>query len=341
MKPSLRKFAACIALALALVSGRGATAASERVALDRVGFAPPAESVSFVCLNDIARRVGAKLTVDELTGVFTAEVEGRRVAATPGIAAVLAGSRLISLPYPVEIRYGLVYLPRRVATEVEGFLKGYSYPEAWPPVKPDTGPVKPPVRPVGPRAVGKVCIDAGHGGKDPGAISRWGLHEKDLVLATAQLLAEELRSRGFEVVMTRDSDTFVELEDRPAVATRKGADLFVAVHANAMPSSATSGIEVFYWHGRWSAASASVRHEGVELADAIRDACVNNGLEVRSVRGADYKVLRYSRVPATLVEIGFLTNRAEEQALRTRSHRQRLAKAIADGIVAFKKGSSR
>jgi len=113
-----------------------------------------------------------------------------------------------------------------------------------------------------------VCIDPGHGGKDPGAMSKWGLREKDVVLSTAGLLEDELKSRGFDVRLTRSSDVFIELEDRPAVASRTGCDLFVAIHANAIRDPSYRGIEIYYWYGSWSAASAATRREGVELAEA-------------------------------------------------------------------------
>lgn len=291
----------------------------------------------YTCLNDLVRRHNAQVSTEELTGVFTARVGERRVAVAPGVAAVAIGARLLTLDEEVTVRHGRLYVPRWLAAEVDSYLttrptRVEPRPSPKPPTPRETEQPRP-------RLVKRVCIDPGHGGKDPGAISRSGLQEKEVVLSTALLLAAELKARGMDVRMTREGDSFVELEDRPAVASRTGCDLFVAIHANAIRDPSYQGVEVFYWHGSWSAASTAVRREGVELAEAIARACQRAGLSVRSVRGADYKVLRYSRVPATLVEIGYLTNRAEERALATRAYRQRVAEAIADGIVAYCAGS--
>jgi N-acetylmuramoyl-L-alanine amidase len=235
------------------------------------------------------------------------------------------------------MRYGRLYVPRGLARDVERYLQGGREPER--PIE-HVEPVRPPketVRPT-PRTVGRVCIDPGHGGKDPGTHSR-SLLEKDLVLASAQLLAAELRTRGFEVAMTREGDFFVELEERPAVASRRGADLFVAIHANWIRDPSFHGIEIFYCNSPRAAASASVRRESLELVDALRDSFRRAGLTVRKVQDRDLRVLFHARVPAALVEIGYVSNRAEEQALRTTAYRQRVARAIADGIAAYRGGS--
>jgi len=318
------------------VARQGGLVVAERPSAVVVAMAPVPSTYRYTCLNDLARQLGAQVSFDDLAGVFTLRVGERRVAVAPGIEVAALGARSVELGDEVVLRYGRVYVPRWFARDVERYLRTAG-PEPGPVVV--ERPTERPVEPSRPRTVGRVCIDPGHGGKDPGAVSRWGLVEKDIVLPTAQLLAQELRARGFDTVLTRDGDYFVELEDRPAVATRKGADLFVAIHANAIANASYKGLEIFYWYGSWSAASAATRREGVELAQAIERACEREGLTVRNVRGADYKVLRYSKVPATLVEIGFLTNRAEEQALRTTAYRQRVARAIAEGIDAYRKGN--
>ncbi len=326
----------CAPLAALWLAAHGAAAASERATVERLGMAPVPSTYRYTCLNDLAKRLDAAVTTDELTGVVTVRSGDRSVAVAPGIAGAAVGSRFVPLGEEVVTRYGRLYVPRRLASELEAYLAPPRPPQPRPEPHP---PKERPEPPSAPRPTGRVCIDPGHGGKDPGAMSRWGLAEKEVVLATALLLAAELRERKFDVVLTRERDVFIELEDRPAVASRRGADLFVSIHANAMRDASYRGLEIFYWYGSWGAASPAVRREGVELAQAIRRACERAGLRVRSMRGADYKVLRYSKVPATLVEIGFLTNRAEEQALRTTAYRQRVARAIADGIAAYRSGS--
>lgn len=322
-------------LGLALAALHGCVTPPERLT-----SAPVVSSARYECLNDLAKRQGARASWDETAGVFRAQLGDRQVAAAPGVAAALLGPRLVFLGDEVLVRYGRVYVPRWLARDIAAYLAGTWTPRPDRPdaVLPPPTPPTPPTPPVRPRTVGKVCIDPGHGGRDPGAISKWGLQEKEVVLATARLLKEELKSRGFDARLTRDGDTFIELEDRPAIASQTGCDVFVAVHANAIRDPSYRGLEIFYWYGSWSAASAASRREGVELAEAIKRAAEREGLTVRNMRGADYKVLRYAKVPATLVEIGFLTNRAEEQALRTRAYRRRVARAIAEGIDAYRKG---
>ena len=326
--PSIHPLAAsfgCLLLALILLSSSGCAPPE-----GPLGAPALPSSTRYSCLNDLVRRRNAVVSQDELTGVFRARVGERRVAVAPGIGAAAVGARLVPLGDPVAVRHGRFYVPRWLAGEIDSYLTGRPEPR-----EPITVVREPAVS----RLVGKVCLDPGHGGKDPGAIGRTGLREKDVNLATAHLLAAELRARGLTVHLTRESDTFVDLEERPAIASRLGCDLFVSIHANAMKDLSYSGLEIFYWHGTASVATAEVRRQGVELAQAIKRACERAGFTVRSMRGADYKVLRHSRVPATLVEIGFLTNPAEERQLATTAYRQRVAKAIADGIAEYRAGA--
>ena len=334
LKRAPAKLSACGVVAMVLLAAHGCAAQGEPATVGLV-----VATSRYACLNDLVKRYDARVTTDELTGVFSAYVGERRIAVAPGLSVAVVGARVLSLSEEVVARHGRVYVPRWLASEIDAYLRS-RLPDSRPyPGPPPSGPEKVPEPTPKPRVVGRVCVDAGHGGKDPGASSRWGLVEKDVVLSTAVLLAGELKARGFDARLTRESDVFIELEDRPAVASRHGCDLFVAVHANAMRDASYRGLEIFYWYGPWSAASPAARREGVELAGAIRRACEREGLSVRNMRGADYKVLRYSRVPAALVEIGFLTNRADELALRTTAYRRRVAKAIADGIDAYRKGS--
>jgi N-acetylmuramoyl-L-alanine amidase len=92
----------------------------------------------------------------------------------------------------------------------------------------------------------KVMIDAGHGGKDPGAMGVGGVIEKDIVFDIAQRLKSDLSAMGFQVLMTRDTDNFISLQERTAMATRQKADLFLSIHANATKSRKTRGLEIYY-----------------------------------------------------------------------------------------------
>jgi len=208
-----------------------------------------------------------------------------------------------------------------------------------------------------------VVIDAGHGGHDQGT-SHYGLREKALALDIAKHLRAQLQDVGLTVVMTRETDQFIPLSGRPAVANRLDADLFVSVHINANRNRHVSGIEVYY--PRESVVSASApwppsvapseigtptttvkqvlwdlvlrrtRGQSHRLASSICRS-MRNGLSVpcRATKPARFVVLREARMPAVLVEVGYVTNQDEAIRLGNASYRQAVAQAIAEGIVSY------
>jgi N-acetylmuramoyl-L-alanine amidase len=170
-----------------------------------------------------------------------------------------------------------------------------------------------------------VAIDAGHGGRDMGATGPTGLLEKDVVLDIAQRVRELLVGAGIRVVMTRETDTFVELTDRPRIARQQGASVFVSIHANASVRPAPNGSETYYLSPQSQVLAQMVQEEFGRIA----------GLANRGVRTANFLVLRESDVPAALVEVAYLSNQEEEARLRAAAFRQRLAEAIARGVQRF------
>jgi N-acetylmuramoyl-L-alanine amidase len=170
-----------------------------------------------------------------------------------------------------------------------------------------------------------VVIDAGHGGKDPGAISVLGYYEKTVDLAVARKVASLLRQRGVRVEMTRTGDSYPELEDRANIANRLNADLFVSIHADSSPKSSTRGFTIYVANG---ASEASHR-----AADALEDSMAETGLTDRGTQTANYRVLVETTGPAVLIELGYLTNRHEAALLRDDAFQDRLAEAIANGII--------
>lgn len=185
------------------------------------------------------------------------------------------------------------------------------------------------VEPAHPAPVhGTVVLDPGHGGKDPGAASN-GIREKDLNLTVAQLVGEDLAKRGAKVLMTRDTDIFIELDDRPAVSNRAGADLFVSLHANSIPKPSVSGFEVYVEN---SASSASIA-AAMAIASRLQEAGIYP-YGPQPKRKA-FRVLTHNRRPSVLVEMGFLTNSADAARLLQSEYQKRLAVAIADGIADF------
>jgi N-acetylmuramoyl-L-alanine amidase len=167
-----------------------------------------------------------------------------------------------------------------------------------------------------------VVIDAGHGGHDRGGIPGQRIAEKDMNLDVAQRLRNVLAANGYRVVMTRDSDVFVPLPTRVAIANSYRNGIFVCVHFNSTQRRGAAGIET-YFYSRDSLPLASAVHYYVAGGAPSSN---------RGVRRRGYYVLRKTNVPAVLVECGFLTNPTEAAYAQTASYRQKLAEEIAAGV---------
>lgn len=174
-----------------------------------------------------------------------------------------------------------------------------------------------------------IVIDAGHGGKDPGTTSAKGFQEKDINLDVAQQIAQILRDKGHRVIMTRNSDEFIELEERAAVANRAKADVFVSIHADSSAKSNLTGFTIYVGRsGSWSSS---------KLADAIDNRMAQTSISSNGIKKADYRVLTHTRCPAVLVEIGYLSNYWEAKQLKNFDMQKRLAQAVAEGITDYLK----
>ena len=216
--------------------------------------------------------------------------------------------------------------------------------------------------------IGRIVIDAGHGGKDPGTHAG-SLREKDIALDIAKRLRDNLQGRGFEVIMTRDKDIFLPLEQRAFIANSRKADMFISIHVNAARNRRAQGLETFYLNlatsddaaevaARENASTGKVRFSDVpkllkqimnhtfveesrELATTTQAAIAQSILGGvkhplnRGVKTAGFHVLLGAQMPAVLVEVGFVSNREEARQLRSSSHRTKLAAAIADGVTRY------
>src|SRR5881398_3843911 len=167
-----------------------------------------------------------------------------------------------------------------------------------------------------------VVIDAGHGGFDRGGIPGQKIPEKEMTLDVAQRLKSLLAANGYRVVMTRDSDVFVPLPTRVAIANSYGNAIFVCIHFNSAKRMGAGGIET-YFYSRDSLPLASAIHYFVAGGAPSSN---------RGVRRRGYYVLRKTNIPAVLVECGFLTNPTEAAYAQTASYRQKLAEEIATGV---------
>jgi N-acetylmuramoyl-L-alanine amidase len=168
-----------------------------------------------------------------------------------------------------------------------------------------------------------VVIDAGHGGYDDGAKSRWGGREKNNNLSVVQKLRPKLAAAGFKTVMTRNSDVFIELNERARISNRQTNAIFVSVHFNDSPKRKISGTEVYYN----ASLSRPLAQRILGKIDAIP------GCTARFVKTANYRVLRLNEYPAVLVECGYLSNRNEGSMCSGAKHHERLAQAIASAII--------
>lgn len=171
-----------------------------------------------------------------------------------------------------------------------------------------------------------IFLDAGHGGKDPGAVGLIA-KEKDIALSVAMQLGQALTERGFAVCYSRTNDVRILVGERARAANKAKAAAFVSIHCNAAANKAATGTETFAY---------SKASKGYQLAQMIQKKMVQNmKLSDRGVKTANFAVLRETAMPAALVELAFISNSAEEQRLLDSQWQQYAAAAIAEGIAQY------
>lgn len=216
--------------------------------------------------------------------------------------------------------------------------------------------------------ISRIVIDAGHGGTDPGSMAN-GLREAELALDVAQRLRKLLeKETNIEVVMTRDTDVFIPLDERTVIANQAGADLFLSIHANTARNTQANGVETYFLNfasnpeaeavaARENATSGRLMHN---LPDIVRAIALNNKIDEsrdfaatvqrsmiqrlkarnklvkdRGVKQAPFVVLIGAEMPSVLAEISFLTNKPEARLLKTPVYRQQIAEALFDGVLRY------
>lgn len=238
------------------------------------------------------------------------------------------------------------------------------------PLKTTTGHSKPKAKKAGARRI--VMLDPGHGGIDTGAIGHNGSKEKHVVLAIAKNVRAQLRAQGIDARLTRTGDTFIPLYDRVEIAHQHGADLFMSIHADGFTNPSAAGASVFALSNR-GASSAMAKYLSDKenaadevagkkatdkdhllqqvLFDLVQTDTIKNSLTLgthilkqikpvhrlhsRNTEQAAFVVLKSPSIPSVLVETSFITNPAEEKLLGTAAFRQKIANAIADGILSY------
>jgi N-acetylmuramoyl-L-alanine amidase len=215
--------------------------------------------------------------------------------------------------------------------------------------------------------IGRIVIDAGHGGHDTGTIGPTGLMEKDLCLDVALRFGKIIQQKlpGADIVFTRSDDTFIPLEDRTRIANEAKADLFISIHANSSPDHGARGIETYYLNMKGSAEAMAVAarenavsqqgihdleevvkkiartekiDESRELAEDVQESLskriqkTTKPVKNRGVRKAPFVVLIGADMPSILTEISFLSNPTDEQLLKKPEYRQRVAEGLYQGV---------
>ena len=214
-----------------------------------------------------------------------------------------------------------------------------------------------------------IVIDPGHGGKDPGTIGRHGTTEKDITLKVASLVRDMLgKVPNTRVLMTRERDVFIELEDRAKFANSKGAELFLSIHVNSHPHQGVRGLEIYHFGEAKDqrALEVAARENGTPLnntgvgweylvADLLTSKKIEDSLELawtakqamvtrlngrysiidHGVKTAPFYVLRFTTMPSILAEIAFMSNPAEEEQMRTQAFLTHLAESIVDGVRTY------
>ena len=212
-------------------------------------------------------------------------------------------------------------------------------------------------------------IDPGHGGKDPGTIGRHGTTEKDITLKIASLVKDMLgKVPNTRVLMTRERDVFIELEDRAKFANSKNADLFVSIHVNSHPHKGVRGLEIYHFGEAKDqrALEVAARENGTPLnntgvgweylvADLLTSKKIEDSLELawtakqamvtrlngryntidHGVKTTPFYVLRFTTMPSILAEIAFMSNPAEEEQMRTQAFLTHIAESIVDGVKTY------
>ena len=321
--------------------------------------------VEYVSLEKLCGAYDVRYKLDSYINTAKIEKGSNEIVLRSGSGTILVNGAHKKMKSPAVLSSGEMYVPVSFVNKDFGDIVGVkTVEEAAPPEVVERSRIY---------RIRTVVIDAGHGGKDPGATGRrLRLREKNMTLSIAKKLGAILERSGMRVSYTRSNDTFIPLPTRSDIANRAKADLFVSVHINASRSRSLSGFECYYLsdatddnaraleafedssvsmnekatveHSRqldktlWDLALTENRTESLELANYVCDS-VEAGRETytRGVRTARFYVLKHTNIPAILVEIGYLSNRSEEIKLNDPKYLDRVTELVGAGILKYKK----
>jgi N-acetylmuramoyl-L-alanine amidase len=300
---------------------------------------PPAHAASvngqyYVPLANWARANGLKCSLFKRGDGVVATNRTTRLVFDKDSRMVEVNGTDVALSFPLAADHGTLYIAQQdINTTIRPLLFVPRLPDA--------------------RRITTICLDPGHGGRDTGNHTFWH-SEKTYTLALAQELRSQLQKAGFNVILTRSKDTFIELPDRPALANRRGADLFVSLHFNATPTgkNEVEGPQTYcitpvgasstdaQGEGANSGATTAnrVEQKSLLLAYQVQKSLARNlGAKDRGVRRARYAVLRDATMPAILVEGGYMTHPVESKKIYSAAYRSQMAQAIVKGILAYQR----
>jgi N-acetylmuramoyl-L-alanine amidase len=336
----------------------------------------------FFDLKNTKLAAGLKKTIainnEFVKGVRLGQFDLNTVRVVFDISSESYNFKILNLEDPARLVVDILGPGKKKPKQDEMKVAPAPAPEVTPAPVPEAAP-EPEPELVEPEARGQrfirraVVLDPGHGGHDPGAVGPTGLKEKDVVLDVAIRVKKILKKscRDCAVTLTRETDVFIPLQKRAAIANKINADLFVSVHANASSNRKARGIETYLLNATTSEealrtaarengvsfkkmkqsqnemdviltslASQNKRDESIKLAGNIQKTLVSRvskrypqtGNHGAGVKGAPFYVLVGADMPASLVEVSFISNRDEEKLMKTEAYRQMLAQSIADGI---------
>ncbi len=272
---------------------------------------PGGQSLGIVSINELASSLGLTISNAKSTHVTLKNSANTVMIFTFSGGQVYVNSKPVATTGKVSKKSTGIFVSESLVDKIRTAM---------------TGAYSPPTT-TSYRKSGCIVVDAGHGGKDPGATSCLGYYEKIVNLQVAQKVASLLKRKGFEVLMTRESDRYIELEERAAVANRCNADLFVSIHADSAANKSARGFTIYI--------ARSASRASQTAAKAITRAMSKVSPDGRNIQRGDYRVLINTRGPAVLVELGYLSNRQEASLLKNSTYQNRLASAISSGISEF------
>ena len=352
-----------IILLMLILAGCATSPVKERTLIKSPTYS--IEGISYASLSSVADAYKLKYKWDPISKKLTLYKGDKNVVLALTSDIALVNGMPLKLSGPVSLYKSSIMIPKDFSESIlkRAFVKKRA-------IRPRR---KKPVKPKSAYRIRKIVIDPGHGGKDPGAIGRSALREKDITLDIAKRLRRHLEDRGIDVYLTRSDDRFISLWRRADIANKRSADFFVSIHANTARSRRVKGFEVFYLSEAvddnaraiaaaenaflkyedssfgyakpsnsleatlWDMRYSENRRESIELAKYItRAACKQLKAKDRGEKGARFYVLKGAEMPSVLIEVGFISNRQEAEKLKDSFYREKIAEAITSGIIDYK-----